>query len=222
MVSVTKTERQLGIFFFGTRVEFLVKQAWLDVVIVLILVATVFLNVAGDLMVKDLADGNARVDSNGLNREHLQGPETVEANITKSGSHVDKQSQATDRRTPLNHRNKVVGFRPFHGSSKVESAGFKNQASLGNHHAANPVALLHVQNNLLVSNEVMVKSQVITVGVEIFGVERVNLDVCPQVLINLVARENHFKAFGSTSRDVQKGHFMPPIWIVNAGNKTVK
>ena len=68
------------------------QQARLDVPGVLILLAAILFDIAFDLVKKDLADRNTRIDLNGLDREHLQRPMPPEADIAKAGRHVNEQT----------------------------------------------------------------------------------------------------------------------------------
>src|SRR6185369_7793841 len=84
------------IITLGLWVDFLVKQARLDVAVVLVFVAGVFRNAAHDLMVKNLADWDTRIDADGLNGEHFQGPVAAKADIAEAGGNVHKESEAAD------------------------------------------------------------------------------------------------------------------------------
>ena len=83
-LATSKAQRQLRVVNLCRRgIELFVKQAWLDVVIVLVLAAGVLGNRTIDLMIENLADRNAGINSNRLNREHLQSPKTFEPNVAK-------------------------------------------------------------------------------------------------------------------------------------------
>lgn len=56
VLALRETERQLSVFLFSVWIQLFVQQAWLDVGIVLVLVALVFGDITIDLMIKNLAD----------------------------------------------------------------------------------------------------------------------------------------------------------------------
>ena len=98
----TKFECQLRIFL-AIRIEFLVEETGLDVVIVLILFALVLRDVTLDFVIENLADGDAGIDSDRLYGKHFNSPEAAEPDIAKAGGHMNKTSQASDGRTRVEH-----------------------------------------------------------------------------------------------------------------------
>src|SRR5690606_18501645 len=83
-----------------SRIQLLVEQAWLNVVVVLVLVAGVLDDVAADLMEENLADGDTGIDLHRLHGEHLQRPEAAKADIAKAGRDMHEQPQPADRTAP--------------------------------------------------------------------------------------------------------------------------
>jgi len=93
VTGIDLVKAQLRIATVRQGIQFLVKQARLNIAIVLIL-ALVLGNVATDFVVEDLADRYTGIDTNRLDGEHLQGPVTGKPDIAEScsatpGSTVD-------------------------------------------------------------------------------------------------------------------------------------
>ena len=60
--------------------------------VVLIFVSLVFFDRTVNLVIKDLANRNARVNLDRLNREHFQRPEAFEPYVAETGGNMHKQS----------------------------------------------------------------------------------------------------------------------------------
>lgn len=172
-------------------VKLLVEEAWLDIGVVLVLVADVLFDLAIDLVVKDLGDGDTGVDFNRLNGKHFQRPESLEAHVAEPRSHVNEQAQTANRRAAFDHGNQIVGFGMLDRSSQIKAIGLQNHARLGDLHSSNPIAFLHVQDDLFVGHDVLVKCKVVTVWVKVFRAERVNLYVVPEVVGDFLSGQNH-------------------------------
>jgi hypothetical protein len=82
-------EPQLRIAF-GCVAVLLVKKTGLYVATPLVFGAGVFLDVAANLMVENLADSQSCIDSNGLDCKHLDSPVAAIANVAKASCHVDE------------------------------------------------------------------------------------------------------------------------------------
>src|SRR5437763_1525595 len=70
------------------RVQLFEQQARLDVVIVLVLVAGVLGEVAGNLVIENLADRHPGVHADLLHGKHLQGPVAAKAHVAETGRDV--------------------------------------------------------------------------------------------------------------------------------------
>ena len=64
-----------------------------------------------DLVIEDLADRHARIDSHRLHGEHLQRPVAGEADVAEAGRDVHEQPQPADRRAAFDLRHEVVRHR---------------------------------------------------------------------------------------------------------------
>ena len=172
----TKIECQLRIFL-AVRIEFLVEKTGLDVVIVLILFALVLRNVTLDFVIENLANGDARIDSDRLYGKHLDGPEAAEPDIAKAGGHMNEKSQASDGRTPFDHGYQIMGGRVLNGSSQVKLVGSQDKSLGGNRYPADTIRESHIQHNLFVGQELVVQRQVVAVGIEVVFIKRIDVNV---------------------------------------------
>ncbi len=66
--------------------ELSIEQTRLHALIVLVLIAAVLLDSAGELLIEDLADTEPCVNSHRLDSEHLYRPVTAETNIAEPRS----------------------------------------------------------------------------------------------------------------------------------------
>lgn len=106
----TKPEFHL-LFPRGNEMAELFEQhAGLDVFVVLVLVAAIFADVAGNLVVEDLADRNAGINANGLHGEHFQRPVTTKADVAKACGNVDEQAKPANARPTFDHGDQIVRF----------------------------------------------------------------------------------------------------------------
>ena len=175
--SAFQAKRQLRVFVIGCRTEFLIEQARLDVRIVLVLAAGVLADIANDLMVENLADFNAGVNSDRLNGEHLQRPVPAESDITETGGHVHEQTKPPDGGPPLNHGNEIFRFGTLDRTPQVQPMRLKYQSGFRNFHSPCAIGLFHVQNDFLVRHDLIVQGQVVAVGIDSIRQIRVNFDV---------------------------------------------
>lgn len=72
--------------------KLLVEHAGLNVFVVLVFVAAIFADIPCHLMVEDLADRNAGVNPDRLDREHFQRPIATKTDIAKASCHVNEQA----------------------------------------------------------------------------------------------------------------------------------
>ena len=175
----------MRIFFFDLGVQFLVEQAGLDVVIVLVLFAGIFLDIADHLMVEHLANGNSRIDSHGLNGKQFQGPVSTKADVTKARRDMHEQSQASHGRTSFHHRYQVMGFGPLHGSREVKLVRAEDHSIGRNLDTPHPVHLSHVQHDFLVDQQFIMKCQVVAVRIQVFFLERIDKNRITKPTANL-------------------------------------
>jgi hypothetical protein len=62
---------------------------------------------------------------------------------------------------------------------------------LGNRNPPHAIRLPHVEHDLFIDHDLVVQREVIAVGIEVRLIKRVDDDVRAEMLLNLVARENH-------------------------------
>jgi len=180
--------------------ELLVEHAGLDVFVVLVLVASIFANIAGDLVIEDLADGNAGINANRLDGKHFQRPVAAKANIAKACRNVDKQAKPANARPAFDHGHKVVRFCPLHCASQVKALRTEDEPFGRYDKAARAVGLRHVEHHFFVGEKFVMQREVVAVGVESRGIEGIDMDVGAQIATNFIAGENHWQNFLSRSK----------------------
>ena len=169
-------EFQLRVFV-GVGRKFFEEEAGLDVGVVLIFVAVVFGEVAADVVVEDLADLDAGVDTDGLHGEHFEGPVSAEAHVAETGGDVHKKPQPADRGAALDHRHQIVRFGAFDGAAQIELIGLQHESLGRNLHPPHAIGLAHVEDQFLVDHQFVVQGQIIAVGIKPRGIERLENDV---------------------------------------------
>ena len=173
--------------------ELFVEQTWLDVTIVLVLAGTVFADLANQRVVDDLADLDAWIDSNRLYSKHLQRPIAFETDIAETRSHVDKKPQSPQGTSSFDHRYEIVSFGVFDRSAQIDLVRTEYQSGFRNLDPPISVGLFDVQHHLFVHQQLVVKSQVVAIRVQLIGIEGINLKVGTKSLLNLFAGKDHFR-----------------------------
>ena len=146
-----------------------------------------------DLVVEDLADRHAGIDSHRLHGEHLERPVAAEADVAEAGRHVHEQSQPADRRAAFDLRHQVVRHRPLDRAAQVELVRTEHQPLRRNLDPPHAVGLGHVEHHLFVDHQLVVQREVVAVGIELRLIERIDDDVGAQSFTNRLAGENHGK-----------------------------
>ena len=54
-----------------------------------------------------------------------------------------------------------------------------------------PICLPHIQYNFFVSNDFVVKREVVAVGVKVFRIERVDFDIFPDTSFDFITGQDH-------------------------------
>ena len=121
--------------------------------------------VPADIVVIDLANLHPRVNADGLHAEDFQRPVAREAHVPKPGSDVDKQPQPPHRGAPLQHGHKVLCTGELLGAAQVEPVRLEHQPLLWDGELLHGVFHLHIQQAVLIDQQLVVKGQVIAVGV---------------------------------------------------------
>ena len=101
-----------------------------------------------------------------------------------------------------------MGFGTFDRPSQIQPVGFEDQTRFRNHHPTDSIAFSHIEYDFFVSYNILMEGQVVTVGIHVFRIERLNLDVGPQVPSDFCAGKNHdtgFRGFVCSSR-------FDPLW----------
>ena len=104
-------------------IEFFKEQAGLDVAIVLIFVARILEKLAGDFVVKNLADRDVRINSYRLYGKHLQCPVSAKAHVSKTACGVDEDTEAGNAAAAFDHRHQIVRFGALDGPCQIELIG---------------------------------------------------------------------------------------------------
>ena len=182
------------------RRELLEQQARLDVAVVLVL-AGVLVDLARDLVIEDLADRHAGIDSHRLHGEHLERPVAAEADVAEAGRHVHEQPQPADRRPALDLRHQVVRHGPLGRAAQVELVRAEHQPLVRNLDPPHAVGLGHVEHHLFVDHQLVVEREVVAVRVELRLVERIDDDVGAQSFANGLAGEDHGRDLGVRGQD---------------------
>ena len=138
-------------------------------------------------MIVDLTDLDVGIDADGLDAEDLERPVAGKAHVAETSGDMDEQTQATGRRTTLEHGDKAVGAGELVGASEVQTAGFKHQTFFGNGQMAGRVGGLHVENVVLVDQKLICQGQVVAVGVQAAGIVRLNDDLLAEVFFDFLA-----------------------------------
>lgn len=159
-----KVELQLVVL--TAVVKLLVEQAGLHITIVLVLLAGVFADVAGEFVIEDLANSEASVNANRLDRKHLDGPVAPKTRVPKPRRTMHEKPQPGDRASALDHRYQVMSFRVFNRAAQINLTWAENHPLVRNGQTTETVRLLGVQHNFLVNQKLVVQSQIVAVRIE--------------------------------------------------------
>ena len=83
---------------------------------------------------------------------------------------------------------------PLDRPPQIELVRVKNEAFLGNLIATQPIRSLHVEDDLLVNQQLVMQTEVVAVRIEQLFIERIDDNVTTESLPDLITGKNHVAA----------------------------
>src|SRR5262249_15999945 len=154
-------------------------------------------NAAHNLMIENLADGNAGVDANRLDSKHFERPIPAKTNIAEASRDVNKETEAADAGPALDHWNEVMRLGSLAAAAEIKLLRRENEAFFGYAQPPGAVRRRHVEHNLFVGQQLVMQRQVVAIRVEPRIIIRVDDDVVAQIPTDFVAGKDHGSIQGS-------------------------
>ncbi len=176
---------------FIANAQLLKQQAGLNVSVVLVLAALIFGDITFNCMIENLTHLHARIDSYRLNGKHFQRPEPAETNVAKARRNMNKQTEATDGGSAFQHGHVIVRFGVLDCPAKVELIWLQDHTVFRNGDTAKSIGPFHVQHDFFVDQKLVVEREVVAVGIQLFLMEGLNIEVLAKLGFDFAAAENH-------------------------------